>query len=46
MPRRGTTPALFDVSKNAANFDSVIGALVSNDLTVTDEIVMVFERPL
>ena len=42
----GKTPGLFDVSKNAANFDAVIKALVSNDLSVTDEIVLVFERAL
>ena len=43
---RGKQPGLFDVSKNAGNFDTVIQALVSNDLSVTDEIVLVFERPL
>jgi hypothetical protein len=43
---RGKTPGLFDVSKNADNFDAVIAALVTNELSVTDEIVMVFERPL
>merc|ERR1719446_745094 len=34
---RGSTPALFDVSKSAGDFNTVVGALVSNDLTVTDE---------
>lgn len=43
---RGKTPGLFDVSKNADNFDLVIQALVTNDLSVADEIVLVFERPL
>ena len=43
---RGSTPGLFDVSKNANNFDLVIQALVTNDLMVADEIVLVFERPL
>lgn len=43
---RGREPGIFDVSKNAANFDLVIQALVTNDLSVADEIVLVFERPL
>lgn len=43
---RGTTPGIFDVSKNADNFELVIQALVTNDLSVSDEIVLVFERPL
>ena len=43
---RGKNPGLFDVSKNADNFNAVVGALTSNDLSVTDEIVLVFERPL
>lgn len=43
---RGNTPGLFDVSKNADNFDLVVQALVTNDLTVAEEIVLVFERPL
>jgi len=43
---RGSTPGLFDVSKNADNFDFVIQALITNDLSVADEIVLVFERPL
>lgn len=43
---RGKEPGLFDVSKNADNFDLVIQALVTNDLAVADEIVLVFERPL
>jgi hypothetical protein len=43
---RGSTPGLFDVSKNADNFDLVVQALVTNDLSVADEIVLVFERPL
>jgi hypothetical protein len=42
---RGKQPGIFDVSKNAANFDLVIQALVTNDLSVADEIVLVFERP-
>ena len=42
---RGREPGLFDVSKNAGNFDLVIQALVTNDLSVADEIVLVFERP-
>jgi len=42
---RGKNPGLFDVSKNADNFDLVIQALVTNDLMVADEIVLVFERP-
>jgi|Transcript_966 hypothetical protein len=43
---RGKEPGIFDVSKNAANFDLVIQALVTNDLSVADDIVLVFERPL
>ena len=43
---RGREPGLFDVSKNADNFDLVVQALVTNDLSVADEIVLVFERPL
>jgi len=43
---RGKNPGLFDVSKNADNFDLVVQALVTNDLSVADEIVLVFERPL
>lgn len=43
---RGRQPGLFDVSKNAGNFDLVVQALVTNDLAVADEIVLVFERPL
>lgn len=43
---RGKEPGIFDVSKNAANFDLVIQALVTNDLGVADDIVLVFERPL
>lgn len=43
---RGKTPGLFDVSKNADNFDLVVQALVTNDLSVADDIVLVFERPL
>lgn len=42
---RGKTPGLFDVSKNADDFDLVVQALVTNDLAVADEIVLVFERP-
>jgi hypothetical protein len=43
---RGKNPGLFDVSKNADNFDLVVQALVTNDLSIADEIVLVFERPL
>lgn len=43
---RGKQPGIFDVSKNADNFDLVVQALVTNDLNVADEIVLVFERPL
>lgn len=43
---RGREPGLFDVSKNADNFDLVVQALVTNDLAIADEIVLVFERPL
>lgn len=43
---RGKQPGLFDVSKNADNFDLVVQALVTNDLAVADEIVLVFERPI
>jgi len=43
---RGKNPGLFDVSKNADNFDLVVKALVTNDLSVADDIVLVFERPL
>lgn len=41
---RGKEPGLFDVSKNADNFELVVRALTSNDLAVADEIVLVFER--
>ena len=43
---RNGRPGIFDVSKNAGNFDRVVKALVSNDLVVADEIVMIFERPV
>ena len=43
---QGKNPGIFDVSKNADNFDLVVQALVTNDLSVADEIVLVFERPL
>jgi len=43
---RGRDPGIFDVSKNAGNFDLVVQALKTNDLSVADEIVLVFERPL
>jgi hypothetical protein len=43
---RGKEPGIFDVSKNADNFELVIQALITNDLSVADEIVLVFERPL
>jgi|AntRauTorckE5430_2_1112549.scaffolds.fasta_scaffold16486_2 hypothetical protein len=43
---RGREPGIFDVSKNAENFDLVVQALVTNDLSVADDIVLVFERPL
>jgi hypothetical protein len=43
---RGREPGIFDVSKNADNFDLVVQALVTNDLSVADDIVLVFERPL
>ena len=42
----GKEVGIFDVSKNKANFDRVVAALVTNDLAVSDEIVLVFERPL
>ena len=42
---RGREPGLFDVSKNANNFDLVVQALITNDLAIADEIVLVFERP-
>jgi hypothetical protein len=47
---RGTTPGLYDVVKQtrmggAKAWDSTVAALVSNDLSVTEEIVLVFERP-
>ena len=42
---RGSQPGIFDVSKNADNFELVVQALVTNDLAVADEIVLVFERP-
>lgn len=43
---RGTQPGLFDVSKNADNFDLVVQALMTNDMSIADDIVLVFERPL
>ena len=43
---RGREPGIFDVSKNAMNFDLVVQALVTNDLSVADDIVLVFERQL
>ena len=45
---RGATQGLYDVVKYSAavkGWDKVVAALVSNDLAVTDEIVLVFERP-
>mmetsp|Transcript_80873 Transcript_80873/g.158021 ORF Transcript_80873/g.158021 Transcript_80873/m.158021 type:complete len:170 (+) Transcript_80873:52-561(+) len=47
---RGKTPGLYDVVKQtkaggAKAWDATVAALVSNDLGVTDEIVLVFERP-
>jgi len=42
----GKEVGIFDVSKNKDNFETVVGALVTNDLAVSDEIVLVFERPL
>ena len=42
----GKEIALFDVSRNKGDFDKVVQALVTNDLAVSDEIVLVFERPL
>lgn len=42
----GKEVGIFDVSKNKDNFERVVGALVTNDLAVSDEIVLVFERPL
>ncbi|GMH48554.1 hypothetical protein TrVE_jg5749 [Triparma verrucosa] len=42
----GKEVGIFDVSKNKGNFDKVVQALVTNDLAVSDEIVLVFERPL
>ncbi|GMI21097.1 hypothetical protein TeGR_g8444 [Tetraparma gracilis] len=44
--RGGKEPGIFDVSKNKSNFDRVVAALVTNDLAVADEIVLIFERPL
>lgn len=42
---RGSTPGIFDVARNSRNWKGIVEALVSNDLAVTDEIVLVFERP-
>jgi len=48
---RGKEPGLFDVARQVqtmgakAGWDAAVAALVSNDLSVTDEIVLVFERP-
>ena len=42
----GKEVGIFDVSKNKGDFDKVVQALVTNDLAVSDEIVLVFERPL
>ena len=42
----GKEIGIFDVSKNKNNFDKVVQALVTNDLAVSDEIVLVFERPI
>ena len=39
---RDKAPGLYDVSKNADNF----AALVINEFSMTDEITLVFERPL
>ena len=43
---RGKQPGLFDVVKMSKSWDNIVKALVSNDLGVTDEIVLVFERPV
>ena len=42
----GKEVGIFDVSKNKGSFDKVVQALVTNDLAVSDEIVLVFERPI
>lgn len=42
----GKEPGLFDVSKNADNFELVVKALQTNVPSVADEIVLVFERAL
>ena len=46
--RGPSSPAILDVSKKmkTSGFDTVVQALISNDLSVTDEIVLVLERPL
>lgn len=48
---QGNSPGMFDVCKCMErqltnSFDQVVKALVSNDGTFADEIVMIFERPL
>ena len=43
---RGRGPGIFDLSKNAMNFDLVVQPLVTNYLSVADDIVLVFERQL
>jgi len=47
----GSEPSMFDVCKCmerqlSNSFDQVVGALVTNDGTYAEEIVMIFERPL
>ena len=48
---KGASPGMFDVCKCMErqlvnSFDQVVEALVSNDGTYADEIVLIFERPL
>jgi hypothetical protein len=42
---QGKRPMIIDVSKNAAEWDLIVKALMTNTRQVTEDIVMVFERP-
>jgi len=42
---QGKRPMIIDVSKNAAEWDLIVKALMTNTKQVTEDIVMVFERP-
>ncbi|KAK3263045.1 hypothetical protein CYMTET_28130 [Cymbomonas tetramitiformis] len=42
---QGNRPILLDISTNKAEFDLIVKALMTNTTDVSDDIVLVFERP-